>query len=87
MPDHPEPRRPADDARLLLTKLRIEDGTKLEEVFHRLTEAAASVLRIERAGIWLFVDEKRALRCVDLFEQSKATHSAGITLQDRKSVV
>lgn len=81
MPDHPEPRRPADDARLFLAKLRIEDGTKLEEVFGKLTEAAAGVLRIERAGIWLFVDEKRALRCVDLFEQSKATHSAGITLQ------
>ena len=59
MPDHPEPRRPADDARLLLTKLCIEDGTKLEDVFRKLTEAATGVLRIERAGIWLFVDEKQ----------------------------
>src|SRR5262245_45765077 len=76
-----ESNRPADIARLALTKLRIEDGIALETVFRRVTETAADVLDVERVGVWLLVDERRALRCVDLFERSKATHSAGITLQ------
>ena len=77
----PESNRPADIARLDLTKLRIEDGIALETVFRRVTETAADILNVERVGVWLLVDERRALRCVDLFERSKATHSAGITLQ------
>ena len=63
-----------------LTKLRIEDGIALETGFRRVTETAADLLNVERVGVWLLVDERRALRCVDLFERSKATHSAGITL-------
>jgi two-component system cell cycle sensor histidine kinase/response regulator CckA len=64
-----------------LTKLRIEDDIALETVFRRVTETAADVLNVERVGVWLLVDERQALRCVDLFERSKATHSAGITVQ------
>jgi two-component system, cell cycle sensor histidine kinase and response regulator CckA len=76
-----ESSRPADIARLALTKLRIEDGIALETVFRRVTETAADVLNVERVGVWLLVDERQALRCVDLFERSKATHSVGITVQ------
>ena len=76
-----EPNRPADIARLDLTKLRIADGIALETVFRRVTETAADILNVERVGVWLLVDERQALRCVDLFERSKATHSAGITVQ------
>src|SRR5262245_6053852 len=76
-----ESNRPADIARLDLTKLRIEDGIALETVFRRVTETAADILNVERVGVWLLVDERQALRCVDLFERSKATHSAGVTLQ------
>ena len=77
----PETNCPADIARLDLTKLRIKDGIALETVFRRVTETAADILNVERVGVWLLVDERQALRCVDLFERSKATHSAGITLQ------
>ena len=59
-----EPNRPADIARLALTKLRIEDGIALETVFQRVTETAADILNVERIGVWLLVDERRALRCV-----------------------
>jgi two-component system, cell cycle sensor histidine kinase and response regulator CckA len=76
-----ESSRPADIARLALAKLRIEDGIALETVFRRVTETAADILNVDRVGVWLLVDERRALRCVDLFERSKATHSAGITVQ------
>lgn len=79
-----EPRRPADAARLNLAKIRIEDGISLETAFKRVTETAAVVLDVERVGIWLFIDERKSLRCVDLFECSKATHSAGVTLQTKE---
>lgn len=76
-----EPYRQVDLARLSLEKLRIEDGTTLEAVYQRVTETAATTLNIERVGVWLLVDRRRTLRCVDLFERSKATHSAGVTFR------
>jgi signal transduction histidine kinase len=36
---------------------------------------------VERAGVWLLVNEGRALRCFDVFERSKAQHSEGALLQ------
>lgn len=76
-----EPFRPFDLARLELTKLRLEDGVALETIFQHLTETAAQALNVERVGVWLMVDRKRALRCVDLFERTKNEHSAGITIR------
>jgi signal transduction histidine kinase len=64
-----------------LAKLRIEDGMSLEAFFRELTETSAATLHVERVGVWLLIDHGRALRCVELFEQSKGTHSAGATLQ------
>lgn len=83
-PDFSVPTRPADTARLALTRLRVEDRTPLPTVFERVTEEAAEFLNVERAGIWLFVEERRALRCVNLFERSRREHSAGITLQTQE---
>ncbi len=76
-----QPQRSADIARLNLTKLRIEDGIALQEVFRQVTETSSTTLNVERVGVWLLVDQRRALRCVELFENSKATHSVGLTLQ------
>ncbi|MBL8830265.1 MAG: GAF domain-containing protein [Planctomycetaceae bacterium] len=61
--------------------MRIEDGVTLETVFRRVTETAAEIVNVERVGVWLLVDQRRALRCADLFERSRGTHSGGITLQ------
>src|SRR5262249_58275775 len=76
-----ESNRPADIARLDLTKLRIEDGIALETVFRRVTETAADILNVERVGVWLLVDERRALRCGYPFDRAKANQSAGHTLR------
>jgi signal transduction histidine kinase len=75
-----EPQRTADIARLDLTRLRIEDGVKLDTVFERVTETAADILNVERVGVWLMVDHRRALRCINLYERSKKSHSAGVAL-------
>lgn len=73
-------RRPMDDARLRISRL---SPAKLElpELFRRLTEIAADTLAVERAGIWLYVSQRTAIRCVCLFERSKRLFSEGTTLQ------
>ncbi len=73
--------RATDVARLAVTKLQISDGLALESIFRSVTEIAAEVLEVERVGVWLLVEGRRALRCVDLYECSKRMHSAGATLQ------
>ena len=45
------------------------------------TELAADTVRVERCGIWLFVEERRAIRCFDLFERSSRIHSEGTILR------
>ena len=59
-------------------RLAARTDLPLPEVFRRVCEAAADALRVERAGVWLFVNGDRAvLRCVSLFERSKRRHSKG----------
>src|SRR5262249_31105837 len=36
---------------------------------------------VERVGIWLFIDQHKVLRCANLYERSKAEHSAGALLR------
>ena len=50
------------------------------------TEIAARTLAVERAGIWLFIDQRQALRCYQLFERSKGEHSEGTVLSARPGV-
>lgn len=73
-------RRPMDDARLRISRL---SPAKLElpELFRKLTEIAADTLQVERAGIWLLVNHRSAIRCVCLFERSKRLFSEGATLR------
>lgn len=77
VPDAPDPGPPADPARVLAARLAAEPDLPLPEVFRRVCEAAADALRVERVGVWLFVNGDRALRCVSLFEWSKRKHSKG----------
>jgi hypothetical protein len=54
---------------------------QLEATASRITESAAATLGVARASVWLREDDGQALRCVDLFERDKGTHSAGIVLK------
>jgi GAF domain-containing protein len=60
---------------------RIPASAHLDEVFRRATELAASVLEVERVGVWLFIDGRTVLRCASLFERSRGEHSSGCMLQ------
>lgn len=72
-PDAPENGTVGD----LAARLAADPGAPLPEVFRRVCEAAADAVRVERVGVWLFVNDDRALRCVSLFERSKRKHSKG----------
>ncbi|MCX7664034.1 MAG: GAF domain-containing protein [Gemmataceae bacterium] len=76
----PEPQRQADLARLSLTKLNVEEKISLIEFFQKTSVVCADFLNVERVGIWLLVNEGKALRCVELFEKSKRNHIVGPTL-------
>jgi hypothetical protein len=75
--DVPETGPPFDPARVLAARFAAEPDLSLPEVFRRVCEAAADAVRVERVGVWLFVNGDRALRCVSLFERSKRKHSKG----------
>lgn len=46
-----------------------------------ITEYVADALELERVSIWLLSDDRSELRCSDLYEQSKKTHSDGMVLK------
>jgi GAF domain-containing protein len=43
----------------------------------RMTEAAAAMLQVERVSVWFSHDGRTKMVCADLFERTKALHSAG----------
>ena len=45
------------------------------------TGLAARTLEVDRVGIWLFVDERSAIRCFDVYERAKDQHSEGALLR------
>lgn len=67
-------------ARLRLARASVEGGDSLAATFPATTELAAEAMRVERCGIWLFVHERRAIRCFDVFERSRGSHSEGTVL-------
>lgn len=53
---------------------------ELTDAFHVITRIASQSLRVARASIWFFTDERAAIRCADLFEQSTECYSSGTEL-------
>jgi signal transduction histidine kinase len=70
-------------ARLRLARGSVEGGDSLASAFRSTTELAADTIRVERCGIWLFVEERHAIRCFDLFERSNRRHSEGAVLRSQ----
>jgi two-component system, cell cycle sensor histidine kinase and response regulator CckA len=73
-------RRAYETARLRMARMRVAGGDALGEFFAQALKVAADTLSVDRAGVWLFVDERRALRCFDLYERAKDQHSEGVVL-------
>jgi two-component system, cell cycle sensor histidine kinase and response regulator CckA len=79
MPPVPEPSRPAERARLELSRHPVDAG--LDDFFRRTCELSSEVLRVERVGVWLFLEDRSALRCSNLFERTKNEHCCGAILR------
>ena len=56
-------------------------GSDLPAAFRVITEIAARTLDTARASIWLYHDNRTAIRCADLFEHPAGRHSAGTELR------
>jgi transcriptional regulator with GAF, ATPase, and Fis domain len=53
----------------------------LDATVRRVTEAASSVLGIERVSVWFLDKAHTQITCADLFERTAARHSSGTVLK------
>lgn len=74
------PRRPLEEARLRISRLSPKK-LGLTATFQQVCRIAAEAIGVERAGIWLLVEEQSVLRCACLFESSKQRYSEGTVLR------
>jgi len=72
--------RPTEAARLELSRAIAGPECSLADAFQHACEISARTLSVERVGIWLFVENRTAIRCANLFERSKDEHSEGAIL-------
>ena len=56
----------------------------VEGLARKVTELAARTIGCERANVWLFDETETTLRCIDLFEATPGSHSAGEALQENE---
>lgn len=52
----------------------------LNAALREITEAATRTLGIERAGVWLYNEDRSKIHCINLYERSADRHSQGIEL-------
>lgn len=77
----PSPRlRPTEEARLALNRVIDDSSLSLRQAFQQICQISADTLEVERVGVWLMSDDRLQLRCVNLFERSRSTHSVGPTI-------
>ncbi len=70
-----------EQSRLQLARLHAGNGTSLREVWQQLATLVAGALDVDRVGVWVLVDEDRALRCRYLFQRSSRQEFQGAVLR------
>ncbi len=78
----PPPSLPTEIARMTLDHLPA--ATSLESIYPFICQLAAAALKVERVGIWFLEQNDTTLRCVNVYQMSKGSHSAGIVLDVSK---
>ena len=81
--DKPSAASLLEESQEVLRKLAQDEaltGGNLSRSFQAITEACCRLLRVERAGVWLFTDHRDAISLIDLFESKLHRHSTGTTL-------
>ena len=70
-----------EKARLQLSRLHGGSGASLQEMWLQVAQLAADTLRVERVGVWLLMDEDRAIRCRYLLQHSNSEVFQGAVLR------
>jgi signal transduction histidine kinase len=70
-----------ESARLRLARLRVHGGASLRKVFEEATKLAAKTLDVDRVSIWLFVEDRAAIRCFEMYERTHDEHSEGASIR------
>jgi two-component system cell cycle sensor histidine kinase/response regulator CckA len=81
IPAHRPHSRPTGDAWLRLVSLTDSGNLTFSETLRLVTRIAADALDVERAGVWLYTEDRLAIRCVSLFERTPGRHSQGLMLR------
>ncbi|HEX2055841.1 MAG TPA: histidine kinase dimerization/phospho-acceptor domain-containing protein, partial [Nitrospiraceae bacterium] len=68
-------------ALLELAKSEALHSGDLTQALHAITAAAGDVLAVERVSIWIFEDDRSAIRLLDLHQRSTRSHHAGTVLR------
>jgi two-component system cell cycle sensor histidine kinase/response regulator CckA len=68
-------------ARMQLARLHASPASRLRDLWLQLAEVAARTLNVERVGVWILVDESRALRCRYLLQLSSQQVFQGAVLR------
>lgn len=63
-----------------LARLRVTVQEELDQALRQITESVSELIGVERCSVWLFNQERSAIRCVDLYETASSDHSCGIEL-------
>jgi signal transduction histidine kinase len=60
-----------------LARRRTAPGEDVDTALREITRKAARTLGCERASVWLYNEDRSAIRCADLYERSTGSHSQG----------
>ena len=64
-----------------LTRMDVDQGESLERRLQFITQTAAQLMGVERASLWRYTETRSAIRCLDLYECGRNSHSDGAELQ------
>jgi signal transduction histidine kinase/DNA-binding NarL/FixJ family response regulator/HPt (histidine-containing phosphotransfer) domain-containing protein len=53
----------------------------LDSAARKITETACALINVSRTSVWLFTEDRSAIRTLDLFEREKNAHSKGLSLR------
>jgi PAS domain S-box-containing protein len=63
-----------------LVSLATTDAPTLRDAMNRITETGATILGVERVGIWFFSADSATLFCSDLYTRTRSLHESGHTI-------
>lgn len=67
----------------LVLRLRKTQGGSLTDSLRDITSSAAKILDVARASIWTIADNRKSIRCLDLYEQLNGRHASGAVLEEQ----